>query len=699
VVPLIPRVLVIDHYDSFTANLVDLVAGITGAEPTVVQHDRLDAESLLTDGFTHVVLSPGPGDPTKVPDFSAGRHIVRHADVPVLGVCLGMQGLVTSLGGRVEQCAPAHGSLSIVRQTGSAMFDGIPASFRAVRYHSLSATRLPDSLRATAVCDGPEGPIIMAVEHRSRLLFGVQFHPESILAEHGTRLIANFIRSSPDFREHRRPTLLSHARRSSRPPAAPGASVKSAWASRELTWVDPDAVHRLYAAEHSRGFWMDNEARILPHERISYLGWLRPEDVSLTAGAGRTTTQLGNRITSSSSEDVFAFLQRGLDDIDDLAPPCGPALTFTGGWVGFAGYASRSDLPARSDPKGAAPDSCFMWAERFLAFDHVSRRLFAISRDLCPDAWFAEAATAVEIASSGSQTPRDSDVPTTGSWAGFRAEAPSPEYEKAFSAVQEALRRGDSYETNLTFRLRLTGDLDAPTSFGRVRSYNAAEYSGLFWHDDMTLLMSSPERFCTVDRQGVITTRPLKGTVARGRSVDEDEGLRASLNDERFVAENLMVTDMARHDLNTICERGSVTVDDLMTVTSHPSVHHLGSTVRGVLKTSVSTVNAIRSIFPPASMTGAPRRRTMAIIAANETTPRGPYAGAAGWIGLNGCCDLGVVIRSAVATQGVVDVGTGGAITIYSSLESERLEAEIKISRLVETILGPTTVRSTASQS
>jgi anthranilate synthase component II len=191
-----PRVVVVDHHDSYTWNLVHLVAAVTGALPDVVEHDEVEAASLLAPGaYTHVVLSPGPGSPDDLRDFAVGREVLLRAEVPVLGVCLGMQGLVSAYGGHVGRVEPAHGEVALVEHDGSGVFEGLPSPFKAVRYHSLAARTLPPVLRRTAWCAGPDGPVVMGVAHRDRPLWGVQFHPESILTEHGERLLRNFLES------------------------------------------------------------------------------------------------------------------------------------------------------------------------------------------------------------------------------------------------------------------------------------------------------------------------------------------------------------------------------------------------------------------------------------------------------------------------------------------------------------------------
>jgi anthranilate synthase component 2 len=196
----VPRVVVVDHHDSYTWNLVHLVAAVTGVVPVVVEHDETTAEELLAGGWSHVVLSPGPGTPTDPRDFAVGQRLLREATVPVLGVCLGMQGLVTAYGGRVGQVLPAHGEVAAVSHTGTGAFRGLPSPFAAVRYHSLAALEVPDELVETAWCaagddraGAADARVVMGVAHRSRPLWGVQFHPESILTEHGAALVGNFL--------------------------------------------------------------------------------------------------------------------------------------------------------------------------------------------------------------------------------------------------------------------------------------------------------------------------------------------------------------------------------------------------------------------------------------------------------------------------------------------------------------------------
>ena len=193
------------------------------------------------------------------------------------------------------------------------------------------------------------------------------------------------------------------------------------------------------------------------------------------------------------------------------------------------------------------------------------------------------------------------------------------EYAAAFADVQEQLRAGNSYEVNLTHRLTVHSDLDPVAAYLRLRDLNPAPYAGFLQHRGRWLLSSSPERYATVDRHRRIETKPIKGTTPRGGTPAEDARLRELLaTDPKFRAENLMIVDLLRNDIGMVGEIGSVEVPVLMDVESYPSVHQLVSTVRGVLRDDVTTVGALRALFPAglddrraqaAHHGGDPRRR------------------------------------------------------------------------------------------
>ncbi len=439
-----------------------------------------------------------------------------------------------------------------------------------------------------------------------------------------------------------------------------------------MRYVDEVAEFRAAAAGSDRMFWLDGGGARPWSGTRSVLGVLSDDDVSLTFDATtRTVLRHQGGETEPVGEDVFAVLE------EEVAADGGdPSVS----WVGYLGYACRPDLPGRpADPSAGVPDAVWM---------RLRNPTPLLSRG-----------QAGEVEASRA---RVRDVTRAGS---DRHERPLDGYAAAFAEVQRQLRLGNSYEVNLTYREQVESPVDPVTAYLRLRALNPAPYSGYLQHHGVHLLSSSPERFATIDRHRTIEARPIKGTTPRGATADEDEEQRRRLAaDPKFRAENLMIVDLMRNDLSMVCEPGSVVVPALMEVESYESVHQLVSTVRGRLHGDVTTIDALRSLFPAGSMTGAPKRRTMEIIDAVESTPRGVYAGAFGWISGDGRADLSVVIRSLVATgtsdlsdppEGRLDTarvppqrgwryewGTGGGITVGSTREEEYAETRWKAARL-----------------
>jgi para-aminobenzoate synthetase len=413
---------------------------------------------------------------------------------------------------------------------------------------------------------------------------------------------------------------------------------------------DPVSFFRDVAATHQRCFWLDGGGAREWSGRRSIIGWLDEDDVSLSWSAARGEVREHAGGTSRVvGDDVFAVLEERLEAGEQ--------------WFGYLGYASRTDLPAAPDP--SLPDAVWMRPRAVRVFEHP--------------------------ASPASKSPHERGVRHSGAVATpTRSETrPPSSYAAAFARVQEHLHAGNSYEVNLTHRLTRVSDLDPVTAYLRLRELNPAPYSGFLQHDvtgaRAWLLSTSPERYALVTPDRHLETKPIKGTTPRGATPEEDEAHRERLaSDAKTRAENLMIVDLLRNDLSLVCEVGSVEVPALMQVESYESVHQLVSTVRGRLRDDVTTVGALRALFPAGSMTGAPKLRTMQIIGEVESTPRGAYAGAFGWISGDGPADLGVVIRSLMTDgSGTWTLGTGGGITVKSGVDEEWAESEWKAERLL----------------
>lgn len=440
--------------------------------------------------------------------------------------------------------------------------------------------------------------------------------------------------------------------------------------TESLPWVDPEDFFVAHAAVRSRAFWLDSVGARPWSGQVSVVGWLDDDEPSLTfdAATGAVLEHRGGD-ARRGGDDIFAALQ-GLVARPDARHR----------WIGWFGYAARRDLPAIRGGADGAPDACWMRAARWVEMDHRTHTVTAVSRVQDGGAWAARVASLVV------GTPVADPVPPARP--GGDVSQPGEEaYGSAFDEVQRQLRLGNSYETNLTYRVAVRSPSDPLLTYRRLRRLNPAPYAAYLVHHGVTVLSSSPERFATISVDGRVETRPIKGTTPRDSDPEIDAEQAARLrSDPKFRGENLMIVDLLRNDLSRVCEVGSVQVKGLMQVESYPRVHQLVSTIEGRLRDGVGTVDAVRALFPGGSMTGAPKRRTMQIIAAVESTARGVYAGALGWVDCDGSADLAIVIRSLVHTGDTYVLGTGGGITVRSKVDEEYAESGWKADRLLASL-------------
>jgi len=260
-------------------------------------------------------------------------------------------------------------------------------------------------------------------------------------------------------------------------------------------------------------------------------------------------------------------------------------------------------------------------------------------------------------------------------------------YLEAITKAQCQITSGESYELCLTTQFRGQVGASEDEHFGRymgLRRANPAPHGAYvrFGAYDTTILSSSPERFLRVDGRGEVEMKPIKGTARRvlGDVAADLAAGQALQEDAKERAENLMITDLVRHDLHGFCVPGTVRVARLFGLETVATVHSLVSTVKGALRPALNPVDAIAAAFPPGSMTGAPKLSSIEILDNLESNhPRGPYSGILGFIALDGRADMSVVIRTAVIRNNQISVGAGGAITHLSRKEDEWKEVRLKM--------------------
>jgi para-aminobenzoate synthetase component 1 len=252
-------------------------------------------------------------------------------------------------------------------------------------------------------------------------------------------------------------------------------------------------------------------------------------------------------------------------------------------------------------------------------------------------------------------------------------------YEAAFNVVNDLIASGDIYQANLTFPLRTSMTGDAEVLYAALSQRQPVRYGAFVRHetDDLPDILSrSPELFFRTDKNGGISTRPMKGTQPRGATPTQDSQYRNFLaKDEKNRAENLMIVDLLRNDISRVAKTGSVTVPELFTVETYTTVHQMVSEVRAQLRPDVRLGAVLRALFPCGSITGAPKMRAMEVLCDLEEQARDIYCGSIGWAAPDGRSEFNVAIRTLLVSDTDVRLNVGGGIVWDSTAESEYEEA------------------------
>ncbi|HEX3451792.1 MAG TPA: aminodeoxychorismate synthase component I, partial [Solirubrobacteraceae bacterium] len=477
-------------------------------------------------------------------------------------------------------------------------------------------------------------------------------------------------------------TVLAGRARTPTQPAVPAAPNElSLKVERVDTLYDAERAFVELYGEHDVAFWLDS-ARIDERARFSFIG---AADGPLSATISYDVAERELRIERADGietrdESIFDYLSaetRRLRRIGSELP-----FDFDCGFVGYFGYELKADCGGDRAHRSDMPDAAFVFADRLIAFDHVEGRTYLLclheprAAELA-ESWIADTRRRLESLAPSRAPVRgvEKDEPPVE----FRLGRSHAQYLEDIAVCARRLREGETYEICLTNKI--IADVEQPplALYCKLRRVNPAPFCAYLRFGERAVLSSSPERFLRIDRDRWAEAKPIKGTSPRGATPAEDVRLAESLRlSEKNRAENLMIADLLRNDLGAVCEVGTVHVPELMHVESYETVHQLVSTVRGLLRDGLEAPDCVRACFPAGSMTGAPKRRTMEIIDELEGEARGVYAGAIGYVGLSGACDLSVVIRTIVIDGDAASLGVGGAIVMQSQAEEEYQETLLK---------------------
>ncbi|MCI3951036.1 MAG: pabB [Burkholderiales bacterium] len=396
----------------------------------------------------------------------------------------------------------------------------------------------------------------------------------------------------------------------------------------------------------------------------------------ITRGA---LTEIHAEGVALSREDPFALVRRFLD----IAPARGERLPFSGGAIGYFGYdlARRLEtLPAHARDAEKIPDMAIGLYDWAVVVDHCERRSWLVGQGRDPETdvkWDTLVARFATLPRERRRVPFRITSPVASNMT-------REHYLRAFRRIQHYIHEGDCYQVNLAQRFAAEASGDPWLAYQALRIINPAPFSAYLSTPYAQVLCASPERFLKVE-DGRVETRPIKGTRPRAGYARLDAELAAALRvSEKDRAENVMIVDLLRNDLSKNCAPGSVKVPKLFEVESFATVHHLVSTVTGVLKPGRDALDLLRGCFPGGSITGAPKVRAMQIIEELEPHRRGVYCGAIGYIGFDGNMELNIAIRTLVYSHGAIRCWAGGGIVADSRAEDEYQETFDKAAAMLK---------------
>jgi anthranilate synthase component 1 len=402
-----------------------------------------------------------------------------------------------------------------------------------------------------------------------------------------------------------------------------------------------------------------------------------------------------NAVANETPGDPLVQIEEELRRFKPVQVPGLPR--FHGGAVGYmayevARYYEKLPVP-EADPQGF-PESIFLFTDTLLVFDHLQHTIKVVGHarlDGDVEASYRQATWKIEelvarLAKPLSRLPYSPERTLEPGERTFLSNNTEAEFKKKVERAKEYIYKGDTYQIQVSQRFTRATDAHPFEVYRALRQVNPSPYMYYLELGDMHVVGASPEMLIRVE-DGVIETHPIAGTRRRGRDAEDEARMAEELQtSEKERAEHIMLVDLARNDLGRVSEAGSVRVTSLMAIERYSHVMHMVSHVVGKLRRDVSTYDALRAYFPHGTVTGAPKIRTMEIIAELEQEQRGGYGGCVGYFDMSGNCDTALAIRTIWMRPGVAYVQAAGGVVYDSTPEEEYLESGNKARAMMRAI-------------
>ncbi len=414
-----------------------------------------------------------------------------------------------------------------------------------------------------------------------------------------------------------------------------------------------------------------------PHSAQGRYDIIAAEPLCTLVTQGEITKITVNGETIKSTENPFDLVKRQLEQFPGLN--LADHLPFNGGAIGYFSYdlARRLEhLPATAEDAEHIAEMAvgiYSWA---VIVDHLQQQSY-LAGSCDEQKW-------QDLLSHFSQLRPPEKAGSFKVVSEIESNMDKDTYIHAFNRIKHYLKEGDCYQVNLAQRFTAVCQGDPWVAYQTLRKLNAAPFSCYLNLPEVQILSSSPERFLKLIN-GVVETKPIKGTRPRKQDyLDDQQQIKALGASKKDRAENLMIVDLLRNDISKTCKNGSVKVPKLFDVESYATVHHLVSTITGLLADDRHAMDLLKSCFPGGSITGAPKIRAMEVIEELEPNRRGVYCGAIGYIGFNGNMDTNIAIRTLVHSAGTIRFWAGGGIVNDSVDEDEYQESFDKAAAMLD---------------
>lgn len=399
---------------------------------------------------------------------------------------------------------------------------------------------------------------------------------------------------------------------------------------------------------------------------------IRAKDQSCTVSRKRGLSYENEAPREGTAVD---HLRRLLSEFSFIRTPDLPP--FQGGAAGFIGYEFGRQLERMPEPSGdelQLPDLCLGIYDCVFAWDHAAGKAWIVShpeREHSPQHAgrhdFFRGLLERKLPEIPRPVAQTSGLPVT-----IESSLSREQHRAAIARIREYIAAGDIFQANLAQRFTAPLSTHPWDLYRKLRIANPAPFACFFESGELTIASASPERFLAINASGEAETRPIKGTAQRKADPRADEAARRTLlTSEKDNAEHVMIVDVLRNDLSRVCKPASVQVRELAVLETHPTVHHLVSTITGELQDGSDSMDLLTAAFPGGSITGAPKIRAMEIISELEPVRRDAYCGCMLYLSPDGVMDSSIIIRTFIATRGHLFFSAGGGIVADSDPKSE----------------------------